>query len=364
MSICNSDRISIDTSWYVEESPQREEPFDFETQDADYHENILQAIGNTPLVKLNRVVPSTLKGTILVKVEALNPGGSIKDRVALNMIETAEAEGRLQPGGTIIEATSGNTGIGLATVAAIKGYKAVMVIPDRMSQEKIDFLRAIGAEVIITPSVGPDDPENNVNVAARLAAETPNSLWTNQYQNKANPQTHYQSTGPEIWRQTAGKVKVVVCGMGTGGTISGIGKYLKEKNPDLKMVGVDVSGSLILESWQAGHQVGDDEYQKAKFLVEGIGKDFIPDTMNLAIADEIVRLEDADCFLMARRIAREEGIFAGGSSGGAVEGALRSKIVQALQPGELCVVILPDSGNRYISRIYNDEWMRENGYME
>jgi cystathionine beta-synthase len=364
MSICNSDRISVDTSWYVEESPQVEESNDVGNQNTGYHDNILQAVGNTPLVKLNKVVPSAVKATILVKIEGLNPGGSIKDRVALNMIETAEGEGRLKPGGTIIEATSGNTGIGLATVAATKGYKAVMVIPDRMTQEKTDFLRAIGAEVIITPSVGPDDPENNVNVAARLAKDTPNSLWTNQYQNDANPQTHYENTGPEIWRQTGGKVKVVVCGMGTGGTISGIGKFLKEKNPDIKMVGVDVRGSLILESWQAGHQVSDDEYEKGKFLVEGIGKDYIPDTMNLEIADEIVRLEDADCFLMARRMAREEGIFAGGSSGGAVEGALRSKIVQSLQPGELCVVILPDSGNRYISRIYNDEWMRANGYME
>ena len=364
MSICNSDRISLDTSWYVEESPQVEESNDFGNQNAGYHDNILQAIGNTPLVKLNKVVSSAVKANILVKIEALNPGGSIKDRVALNMIETAEAEGRLKPGGTIIEATSGNTGIGLATVAATKGYKAVLVIPDRMTQEKIDFLRAIGAEVIITPTVGPDDPENNVNVAARLAEETPNSLWTNQYQNDANPQTHYENTGPEIWRQTGGKVKVVVCGMGTGGTISGIGKFLKEKNPEIKMVGVDVRGSLILESWQAGHQVAEGEYEKAKFLVEGIGKDYIPDTMNLEIADEIVRLEDADCFLMARRMAREEGIFAGGSSGGAVEGAVRSKIVQALQPGELCVVILPDSGTRYISRIYNDEWMRSNGYME
>lgn len=364
MTICHTDRINLDTSWYVEESTQVDNTYDFETEDAGYHENILQAIGNTPLVKLNKVVPANVQGTILAKVEALNPGGSIKDRVALNMIETAEAEGRLKAGGTIIEATSGNTGIGLATVAAIKGYKAVLVIPDRMSQEKIDFLRAIGAEVIVTPTVGPNDPENNVNVAARLAAETPNSLWTNQYKNTANPQAHYASTGPEIWRQTAGKVKVLVCGMGTGGTISGTGRYLKEQNPDVKVVGVDVRGSLILESWQAGHQVGDDEYEKARFLVEGIGKDFIPDTMNLDIADEIVRLEDADCFLMARRMAREEGIFAGGSSGGAVAGALRSKFVQALQPGELCVVILPDSGNRYISRIYNDEWMRANGYME
>lgn len=362
MAICNTERITWNMDWKVDDSQLEIE--DLPIAQPQFYDNILQAIGETPLVRLNHVIPDDVQGTVLAKVEAMNPGGSIKDRVARNMIETAELEGRLKPGGTIIEATSGNTGIGLATVAATKGYKAILVMPDRMSPEKVNFLRAIGAEVILAPSVGPEDPRNNVNVAARLAAETPNSLWTNQYKNVANPAAHYTTTGPEIWRQTAGQVKVLVCGMGTGGTISGTGKFLKEQNPDIKVVGVDVRGSLIKESWEAGHQVNNDEYEREKFMVEGIGKYFIPDTMNLAIADEIVRLEDATCFMMARDIAHKEGIFAGGSSGGAVAGAIRSKYVQALKPGEIAVVILPDSGNRYVSRIYNDDWMRENGYME
>lgn len=352
--------LALGEDWQTEEATLSVEK-DAQPQ---YYDNILEVVGGTPLVRLRKVIPDSIEGMVLAKVEAMNPGGSIKDRVALNMIETAEREGLLKPGGTIIEATSGNTGIGLATVAATKGYKAILVMPDRMSEEKVNYLRAIGAEVIIAPSVGPEDPRNNVNVAARLAEETPNSLWTNQYKNDANPGAHYLSTGPEIWRQTAGQVKVLVCGMGTGGTISGTGKFLKDQNPDIKVVGVDVRGSLIKESWEAGHQVSDDEYEKDKFLVEGIGKYFIPDTMHLSMVDEIVRLEDADCFLMARDIAYREGIFAGGSSGGAVAGAIRSKYVQSLKPGEIAVVILPDSGTRYVSRIYNDDWMREMGYME
>ena len=360
MTICDT----RPTTWHMDWSTDTVERSDQVAAQPRYFDNILESVGETPLVRLRHVVPDSTQGTILAKVEAMNPGGSIKDRVARNMIDTAEREGRLKPGGTIIEATSGNTGIGLATVAAARGYQAILTIPDRMSQEKINFLRALGAKVIITPSVGPEDPRNNVSVAAKIAEETPNSLWTNQYKNTANPAAHYATTGPEIWRQTAGKVKVFVAGMGTGGTISGTGKFLKEQNPDIKVVGVDVRGSLIKESWEAGHQVNDDEYDRGKFLVEGIGKYYIPDTMNLEIADEIVRLEDKDCFMMARNIAHKEGIFAGGSSGGAVAGAIRSKYVQALKPGEIAVVILPDSGNRYISRIYNDDWMRENGYME
>ncbi|MEE4195333.1 MAG: cysteine synthase family protein [Anaerolineae bacterium] len=360
MTICNTQPVTWE-DWLTDLD---DEPLVKESLQPQYYDNILQTIGETPLVRLRNVVPENIQGMILAKVESMNPGGSIKDRVAFNMIETAERKGLLKPGGTIIEATSGNTGIGLATVAATKGYKAILVMPDRMSPEKVNYLRALGAEVILAPSVGPEDPRNNVNVAARLAAETPNSFWTNQYKNTANPTAHYVSTGPEIWRQTAGQVKVLVCGMGTGGTISGTGKFLKEQNPDIKVVGVDVRGSLIKESWEAGHQVGNDEYEKGKFMVEGIGKYFIPDTMNLSVVDEIVRLEDKDCFMMARDIAHTEGIFAGGSSGGAVAGAIRSKYVQALKPGEIAVVILPDSGNRYVSRIYNDDWMRENGYMD
>lgn len=360
MTICGTRPTTWHMDWLTETI---ERPTQVNAQPR-YFDNILESVGETPLVRLRHVVPDAIQGTILAKVEAMNPGGSIKDRVARNMIDTAEREGRLKPGGTIIEATSGNTGIGLATVAASRGYQVVLTIPDRMSQEKINFLRALGAKVIITPSVGPEDPRNNVSVAAKLAAETPNSLWTNQYKNQANPAAHYATTGPEIWRQTAGQVKVLVAGMGTGGTISGTGKYLKEQNPDIKVVGVDVRGSLIKESWEAGHQVNDDQYERGKFMVEGIGKYFIPDTMNLEIADEIVRLEDKDCFMMARKIAHREGIFAGGSSGGAVAGAIRSRYVAELNPGDLAVVILPDSGNRYISRIYNDNWMRENGYMD
>ncbi|NSW51051.1 MAG: cysteine synthase family protein [Anaerolineae bacterium] len=328
-----------------------------------YYESILDTIGETPLVRLSRVIGSATRGTVLAKVEFFNPGGSIKDRVGYNMIETAERRGLLKPGGTIVEATSGNTGIGLTLTAAKKGYKVVLVMPDRMSPEKVNTLRALGAKVVLAPSnVGPDHPDNSVNMAKRIAEETPNSFWTNQYKNQANPTAHYSSTGPEIWRQTAGRIKVLVCGMGTGGTISGTGRYLKEQNPDIKVVGVDVRGSLIYDSWKAGHEVT--EYEKTPFKVEGIGKDFIPDTMNLGIVDEIVRITDGEAFRMTRRVAQEEGIFAGGSSGGATAGLLKSKYVQALQPGEIAVVVYPDSGNRYISRIFNDDWMRENGYLD
>lgn len=327
-----------------------------------YYESILDTIGETPLVHLSKVIEPVIRGTVLAKVEFFNPGGSIKDRVGFNMIQTAERKGLLKPGGTLVEATSGNTGIGLTLTAAKKGYKVVLVMPDRMSPEKVNTLRALGATVILAPSnVGPDHPDNSVNMARRIAEETPNSFWTNQYKNQANPTAHYTTTGPEIWRQTAGQVKVLICGMGTGGTISGTGRYLKEQNPDIKVVGVDVRGSLIYDSWKAGHEVS--EYDKAPFKVEGIGKDYIPETMNLRIADEIVRVTDQESFLMTRRVAQEEGIFAGGSSGGATAGLLKSRYVQALEPGEIAVVVYPDSGNRYISRIYNDDWMRENGYL-
>jgi len=336
---------------------------EIEESQPQFYNNILETIGDTPLVRLSKVVGDVTRGTVLAKVEFFNPGGSIKDRVGFNMIQTAEQKGLLTPGGTIIEATSGNTGIGLTLTAATKGYKVILVMPDRMSPEKVNTLRALGATVILAPSnVGPEHPDNSVNMARRIAENTPNSFWTNQYENQANPNAHYSSTGPEIWRQTAGKVKVLVCGMGTGGTISGTGRYLKEQNPDIKVVGVDVRGSLIYESWKAGHQVT--QYEKAPFQVEGIGKDFIPGTMNLSVVDEIVRVTDAESFRMTRRVAQEEGIFAGGSSGGATAGLLKSRFVQGLQPDEIAVVVYPDSGNRYISRIYNDDWMRENGYLE
>jgi cystathionine beta-synthase len=356
MTICNT----VSKTWKDEqEIPQSL----FSELQPVYYESILEGIGNTPLVRLSKVIDGKTDGLLLAKVEAMNPGGSIKDRVALSMILTAEREGRLSPGGTLIEATSGNTGIGLATVAATRGYKAILVLPDRMSPEKINYLKALGATVVLAPSnVGPNDPQNSINVARRISEETPNSLWTNQYRNQANPQAHYSSTGPEIWQQTAGRIKALVCGMGTGGTISGTGRYLKEQNPDIKIVGVDVRGSLIYDSWKAGHEVSD--YEKHPFKIEGIGKDFIPDTMDLSIVDEIVRIQDGEGFRMARRVAHEEGIFAGGSSGGAVAGALKSKVVQSLLPGEIAVVVLPDSGNRYVSRIYNDKWMKTNGFLE
>ena len=325
------------------------------------YEDILHAVGQTPLVRLNRVV-ADVNASVLAKVESLNPGGSVKDRIALSIIEDAEQRGQLKPGGTIVEATSGNTGAGLALAAAVKGYKCVFVMPDKMSEEKVRYLRAFGARVIITPTaVTPDDPRSYYSVARRLVSETPNSILANQYHNPANPAAHYHTTGPEIWEQTAGQIDVWIAGMGTGGTISGTARYLKEQNPNLKVVGVDILGSLLYDTWKLGH-VPNEPFLKT-YKIEGIGEDFVPSTLDLSLIDEVVQVDDRESFLMARRLVREEGIFSGGSSGSAVAGLLKSTIVCALRPDQTAVVLLPDSGDRYLSKLYDDNWMRENGFL-
>jgi cystathionine beta-synthase len=314
------------------------------------YDNILSAIGRTPLVKLNRIAEG-IDSALYVKVEFMNPGGSVKDRIGIAMIEAAEREGLLKPGGTIIEATAGNTGVGLALAAAIKGYKSIFVMPDKMSEDKISLLKAYGAEVVITPtSVPADSPESYNGVADRLAREIPGAYRPNQFANPQNPQAHYLTTGPEIWKDSGGKVEVFVAGMGTGGTISGTGRYLKEKNPNIIVVGADPEGSILS---------GDSPKQ---YKVEGIGEDFIPRTFNRQVVDEMVRVSDRESFNTARRLAREEGLLAGGSAGTAVAAAL--KYAQRLSKPAFIVALLPDTGRNYLTKIYSDSWMRENGYWE
>lgn len=317
---------------------------------------ILDAVGHTPIVRLNRVTAG-LKAEIYVKCEHLNPGGSHKDRMAAEIVRDAEANG-LKPGGTIIEATSGNTGASLALIAAVRGYKTIFVMPDKMSQEKIAYLRAFGSKVVITPTaVEPEDPRSYYQVAGRLAAETPNSYYANQYHNQANPMGHYKSTGPEIWEQTQGDFDAFVAGMGTGGTLSGCGRYLKEKKPELQLVGVDPIGSLYYDFVKTGRITKPFTYK-----VEGIGEDFFPSTMNLKIIDEIVRVDDKECFTMTRDLARLEGIMAGGSGGAAVMGAVKyARMID--RPAKL-LVLLCDGGVKYMSKIFNDDWMRENGFLD
>jgi len=322
-----------------------------------YYDSILQTIGRTPLVRLNKVTKN-VRGLILAKVEYFNPGGSVKDRIALSIIEEAEQGGRLKPGGTIVESTSGNTGMGLALVAAVKGYKTVFTVPDKMSTEKISLLRAFGAEVIVTPTAVPhESPESYTEVAKAIVRERPNSILANQYYNPKNPDSHYATTGPEIWKQTDGKIDYFVCGIGTGGTISGAGKFLKEMNPNIKVIGIDPKGSVLSEYF----------YTKKispvlkTYKVEGIGQDYIPGVLNFECIDDVIEVTDKESFLMARRLTKEEGLMAGGSSGTAVAGML--KIADRFKQDDLIVVLLPDSGERYISKIYNDDWMREYGFL-
>ena len=319
-------------------------------------EDIAKAAGDTPIVRLNRVTAG-LSVEIYVKCEFLNPGGSHKDRLAANLLRRAEEDG-LKPGGTIVEATSGNTGASLALLAALRGYRCVFVMPDKMSQEKISHLRAFGARVVVCPTaVDPEDPRSYYQVALRIARETPNSFYANQYHNPANPEAHYLSSGPEIWAQTGGEFEVFCAGMGTGGTLSGTGRFLREKRADIQIVGVDPVGSLYYDFVKSGRVTKPFTYK-----VEGIGEDFFPSTMNLKIIDEIVRVDDKECFLMTRDLVRLEGLYVGGSGGAAVAGAI--KYAQMTGKKQNIMVLLPDSAQKYLSKIFNDDWMRENGFLE
>jgi cystathionine beta-synthase len=325
------------------------------------YNSIIDVIGNTPVVRLNRVTDG-LKLTVAAKVEYLNPGQSIKDRIALKMIDDAEKKGLIKPGGTIIEGTSGNTGMGLALVAAVRGYKCIFTTTDKQSKEKIDLLRALGARVEVCPTnVEPDDPRSYYSVAKRLSEEIPNSYYPNQYDNLSNTQAHYETTGPEIWEQTEGKITHYVAGMGTGGTVSGAAKFLKEKNPDVKVIGVDSVGSVYKKYFETGEF---DKNEIKPYITEGIGEDIIPENVNFDLIDAVEQVSDKDAMLMTRRLAREEGLFIGGSCGAAVAGALRYARQNNLGENDLMIVILPDSGTRYVSKIYNDDWMREHGFME
>jgi cystathionine beta-synthase len=319
--------------------------------------NIIEAVGKTPLIRLHRVAAG-LQPQIWIKAEMLNPGGSVKDRIGISMVDEAERKGLLKPGGTIIEGTSGNTGMGLALVAAVRGYKCVFTTTDKQSKEKVDLLKALGAEVIVCPTaVEPEDPRSYYSVAKKLAREIPNSYYPNQYDNPTNPEAHYKTTGPEIWEDSEGRITHFVCGMGTGGTISGAGKYLKEKNPKVQIVGVDPEGSLYYDFHKTG------KITKARtYVVEGIGEDFFPSTMDMNILDDVIQVNDEECFVSARRLAKCEGIFTGGSGGGCLSGALR--LAKTLGPDAWIVALLPDTGMRYLSKVYNDEWMRERGYVE
>src|SRR5215203_3374574 len=324
------------------------------------HNNILETIGNTPMVRLNRIPKGIVAADVYAKIETTNPGNSIKDRMAVKMIEDAEKAGKLKPGGTIIEGTSGNTGMGLAIAAVVKGYKCVFTTTDKQSKEKVDALRAFGAEVIVCPTdVDPEDPRSYYSVSSRLERETPNSWKANQYDNPSNAQAHYEQTGPEIWEQMEGKVDHLVVGVGTGGTICGVAKYLKERKPGVKAWGIDTYGSVFKKYKETGVF---DKNEIYPYITEGIGEDFLPQNVDFSVIDHFEKVTDKEAALMTRRIAREEGIFAGNSAGSALAGLLQLK--DHFKEGEVVVVIFHDHGSRYLGKMFNDDWMREKGFLE
>lgn len=325
----------------------------------NYAENILETIGNTPLVKLNKITKD-IDALVLAKVESFNPGNSVKDRMALKMINDAEINGSLKPGGTIIEGTSGNTGMGLALVAIIRGYKLICVISDKQSKEKMDILRAVGAEVVVCPTnVEPEDPRSYYSVSKRLAEETENSWYVNQYDNLSNSISHYEQTGPEIWEQTDGKITHFVVGVGTGGTISGVGKFLKEKNPDIKIWGVDAYGSVFKKYHETGIF---DKNEIYSYITEGIGEDILPKNVDFEVIDGFTKVTDKDAAVYTRKLAREEGIFVGNSAGSAIKGVLQLK--EHFKPNDVVVVLFHDHGSRYVGKMFNDDWMRDRGFLE
>lgn len=323
------------------------------------YNNVLETIGNTPLIRLNKITKD-IKATVLAKVETTNPGNSVKDRMALKMVEDAEAAGLIKPGGTVIEGTSGNTGMGLALACIIKGYKLICVLNDKQSKEKMDILRAVGAEVVVCPTaVAPEDPRSYYSVARRLAKETPNSWYVNQYDNLSNTKAHYEQTGPEIWDQTDGKITHFIVGVGTGGTISGIGKFLKEKNPEVKCFGIDTYGSVFKKYKETGIF---DENEIYPYITEGIGEDILPKNVNFDVIDLFEKVTDKDAAVMTRRLAREEGIFVGNSAGAALAGLLQLK--DKFKEGDVVVVLFHDHGSRYVGKMFNDDWMRERGFLD
>ena len=325
----------------------------------NYAKNILETIGNTPLIKVNKITEE-LPCLVLAKYETFNPGNSVKDRMALTMIEDAEADGRLKPGGTIIEGTSGNTGMGLALAAIVKGYKCIFVLADKQSKEKCDILKAVGAEVIICPTaVEPEDPRSYYSVSKRLSKETPNSWYVNQYDNPSNAKAHYESTGPEIWEQTDGKITHFVVGVGTGGTISGVGKYLKEQNPNVKIWGIDTYGSVFKKYHETGVF---DQKEIYPYVTEGIGEDILPKNVNFDIIDGFTKVTDKDGAVYTQRLAKEEGMFLGNSAGSAIKGVLQLK--EHFTKDDVVVVLFHDHGSRYVGKMFNDDWMREMGYLD